>query len=72
MIAALSLGTLVTASTDKRLNRQADISRDLSEEGGSDVSAFMEGDGRTTTIGVAELLVGAALAHFHESQADQD
>ena len=48
---------------------QADVFRDLAEQGRRDVPSGMEGNGGPATVRMAELLVGALLSNLCEAQA---
>ncbi len=54
----------MTPGLQEVVDCQADIACDLAKKGGRDVAAAMKGDRGGPPIGVAELLVGAALTGF--------
>ncbi len=56
---------------DEFLNGHADVTADFPQQRGRDVLAFVERDGRRAAVGMAELLVGAALADFDEFLGDE-
>ncbi len=64
----------MTLGLQEFVDCQADVARDLAKKGGRDVAAGMKGDRGRPPIGVAELLVGAALTGFgkavHFEQGD--
>ena len=47
--------------------RHANIFGDLAKQDRRDIAAGMHWDGRRAAVGMAKLLVGAALAYFHET-----
>jgi len=61
-----------SAVLQELVDRQADVLGDLTKQYRRDVAPGVEGDGGCATIGMAELLVRAALAHFDEPEPRED
>ena len=54
--------------SDELGDRHPDVATDLAQQGGRDITPRMHGDGRDAAVGVAELLVRAALADLDEPE----
>ena len=57
---------------EELLHRHADVFGDLAQQRRSDVASFMRRDSRATALGIAELLVGTALANDLKPQLVED
>ena len=62
----------LTATLDELGNREADVSRDATQQDGRQIPTTVDRNGRAAPVGVAELLVGTALAHLFEAECDED
>jgi len=54
------------------VDRETDILRDLTKQDRRDVASGVDRDGGRAAVGVSELLVRAALAHFDEAEPRED
>ena len=62
----------LTATLDELGNREADVSRDATQQDGRQIPTTVDRNGRAAPVGVAELLVETALAHLFEAECDED
>ncbi len=62
----------LSATLDEFVNGEPDVSRDATQQDGRQVPTTVHRNGRAAPVGVAELLVGATLAHLFEAEFGED